>query len=309
MLRVPDWSGFQHYKDRTPPWLKLPRRLIDDVNYHGLSAEAAKCLMLIWIVASDTRSDDGRLPDSKALAFRLRVSQRDLELIVGELIIAGFLELVDNEQNQTHSTAPASAEQPASGALARPEQVARSEESREEGEREGEAERETDLPLAEARSSAGADLFGAPPPAATKPARKVDRSSDIDAVNQHYVTHHPRAAKHLASTTDEYKKIRARLEQDGFTVDDLKHAIDGCHKSPYHCGENAGGTKYQSLELIVRDRTHVQKFMEIADEHSRGAVPVLSERERRGHRATDAFLALTDPNRKRGEPISAEVIS
>lgn len=55
-------------------------------------------------------------------------------------------------------------------------------------------------------------------------------------------------------------KIRARLK-DGFTVDDIKKAIDGCASSAFHMGDNPNGRKHDDLELICRDGTKLESFM------------------------------------------------
>jgi hypothetical protein len=90
------------------------------------------------------------------------------------------------------------------------------------------------------------------------PPRGTVATEDIDAVISHYQTHHPQARP----GDKERKKIADRL-QESWTVQDLRQAIDGCHRSPHHCGENERRTVYQSLELIVRDSKHVQQFMEV----------------------------------------------
>lgn len=109
------------------------------------------------------------------------------------------------------------------------------------------------------------------------------KSEDIEEVVQHYQTHHPRAR----GGPDERKKIAARLK-DGFTVEDLKLAIDGCHVSPYHCGQNGSGTKYQTLELIVRNASKVTQFIEAG---ARDGESNLSERSRRSLDAINGWLA------------------
>ena len=81
----------------------------------------------------------------------------------------------------------------------------------------------------------------------------------VQLVTDHYQGYHPRSRP----GTKERGKIRDLLKE-GFTVEQLCAAIDGNHKSPHHCGENKTGTKFQSLELIVRDSAHVNMFMEFA---------------------------------------------
>jgi hypothetical protein len=94
--------------------------------------------------------------------------------------------------------------------------------------------------------------------------RRVEKSDEIQAVFAHYRTLHPRAHPKPKSGSPEWRKIRDRLAE-GYTVEALKQAIDGCHKSKFHQGENDSRTKYLDLELIVRSSTHVAKFIELAD--------------------------------------------
>jgi hypothetical protein len=81
-LRVKNWHRFQHFKDRRPPWIKLYRELLDDPDWHELDSEASKALVMLWLIASE---DDGRLPDSKKIAFRLRISEQKTKSLIGKL--------------------------------------------------------------------------------------------------------------------------------------------------------------------------------------------------------------------------------
>ena len=99
----------------------------------------------------------------------------------------------------------------------------------------------------------------------TLPAVTQDDSSGILDIFEHYRTYHPRAHKKPHSRMREWGKIKARLAE-GCTVADLKLAIDGCHRSPFHMGENDNNRKYDSLELIVRDGSKVQSFIELAQQ-------------------------------------------
>ena len=51
-LEVKNWSKFQHYKDRHPPWIKLHRELFDDHEFYCLPDASKLQLMLIWLLAS-----------------------------------------------------------------------------------------------------------------------------------------------------------------------------------------------------------------------------------------------------------------
>lgn len=81
-IRIKGWGKFQHFKDRKPPWVKLYRDLLDDMEWHELSPVAAKALVSFWLIASE---DDGNLPSIKKLAFRLRISESSMKSIVSEL--------------------------------------------------------------------------------------------------------------------------------------------------------------------------------------------------------------------------------
>lgn len=82
-MRPKNWETFQHYKDRRPPWIKLHRALIDDIDFHSLSGSDAKYLILIWIVASD--DENGNLPQIKQLAFRLHLTTKEVEQLLSRL--------------------------------------------------------------------------------------------------------------------------------------------------------------------------------------------------------------------------------
>ena len=74
-IRIRNWSKHQHFKDRTPPWIKLYRDILDDPDWHALSGDDAKLLVGLWLVASEDETRTGALPDVRRLAFRLRISE------------------------------------------------------------------------------------------------------------------------------------------------------------------------------------------------------------------------------------------
>jgi len=83
--RVKDWTKFQHFKDRSPPWVKLYRDLLDDLDWHDLDAESAKALVMIWLIASEDKDMSGSLPDNRRLAFRLRMTEAKLKQTLTKL--------------------------------------------------------------------------------------------------------------------------------------------------------------------------------------------------------------------------------
>jgi hypothetical protein len=72
-MRIKNWNKFQHFKDRKPPWVKLYRDVLDDLEWYELDPLASKVLVMCWLIASE---DDGNLPSTKNLAFRLRMSEK-----------------------------------------------------------------------------------------------------------------------------------------------------------------------------------------------------------------------------------------
>lgn len=84
-VAVKNWTRFQHFKDRKPPWIKLYRDLLDDPDWHDLSGDDAKGLVMIWLIASEDEDRLGRLPDSRKLAFRLRITQDQADQLLNRL--------------------------------------------------------------------------------------------------------------------------------------------------------------------------------------------------------------------------------
>jgi hypothetical protein len=82
MTSIKNWKKFQHFRDRRPPWIKLYRELLDDLDWHELEPKAAKVLVMLWLIASE---NDGNLPEIKNLAFRLRMSEKDAMSCVDKL--------------------------------------------------------------------------------------------------------------------------------------------------------------------------------------------------------------------------------
>lgn len=96
---------------------------------------------------------------------------------------------------------------------------------------------------------------------------------------------------HMKSVLDDKRRklIEARMK-DGYSTDDLRNAITGCSLSPYHMGQNEQGTRYDGLDLILRDGSKVDKFIAIQRNPPR---PVGRQGlvEARNQAAVDEFLS------------------
>ena len=72
--------------------------------------------------------------------------------------------------------------------------------------------------------------------------------------------------KHRARLDEKRRKtIKARFA-DGYQVQDLLDAINGCYLSPFHMGDNPDRTIYNELSLICRDAEHIDRFIETFEE-------------------------------------------
>ena len=88
VLRVPNFEKWQHYKDRTPPWIKLHRDLLNDYDFSCLQDASKAHLIQIWLLASQM---DNAIPaDAEWIAKRINATDCvDIKLLIDK----GFLEL------------------------------------------------------------------------------------------------------------------------------------------------------------------------------------------------------------------------
>jgi hypothetical protein len=120
-------------------------------------------------------------------------------------------------------------------------------------------------------------------------ARRVDvderrkKSAAISAVYGHWLTVMGKDPNRTKLTGDRERKIRARLA-DGYSVDDLKAAIDGCRLSPWHMGDNDRGTPVNDIEQICRGGRQT-------DDH----IARLCAPQRAGAPRSAAYTVLTPP--------------
>lgn len=70
-------------------------------------------------------------------------------------------------------------------------------------------------------------------------------------------------------TAERRQKVRTRI-REGFSVAQIKRAIDGVANSPFHRGENEHHREYLDLTLICQTGSKVEQYSELA-----GASPML----------------------------------
>lgn len=96
----------------------------------------------------------------------------------------------------------------------------------------------------------------AAPPRPTSEQLLDELTEDEFQVFQHWRLHceHPKAV-----ATKERKKLIAKWLKV-YSVLELQRAIEGCAGSPFHRGVNDRQTRYDSLELILRDAQKIEGF-------------------------------------------------
>jgi len=126
-------------------------------------------------------------------------------------------------------------------------------------------------------------LSGSPP--APPDRADVVVKADVRAVFDHW----REVLKHPQAKLDE-KRIKAIASalRLGYSVDQLRTAIDGCSRTPHNMGQNDRNTVYDDLGLILRDADHIDRFIRNA---SRSVATVAVDAAEAGHRAVvDAAL-------------------
>lgn len=84
-MQVKDWQKFQHFHNRKPPWIKLYRDILDDPEWHGLDGLSAKVLVMVWLLASEDKTQTGMLPSVSNIAFRLRMTDEKINQAISKL--------------------------------------------------------------------------------------------------------------------------------------------------------------------------------------------------------------------------------
>ena len=84
-----NWKSFQHYKERTPQWIKLHKGLLTDFTFNRLPLASRALAPMLWLLASEY--DEGEITASlEEIAFRVHVSEKDLVEAITPLIDSGF---------------------------------------------------------------------------------------------------------------------------------------------------------------------------------------------------------------------------
>lgn len=99
-FRVRNWSRYQHYRDRNPPWIKLHVEIFTSEDWVML-ADASKLLALVCMVIA--AKHDGRVPNNPH--YIKRIAYLDSLPNLKPLIECGFLENTLAEDTETLAAA------------------------------------------------------------------------------------------------------------------------------------------------------------------------------------------------------------
>lgn len=97
-IEVKNFTKFQHYRERRPPWIKLHGSVFDNYEFTEL-ADATKLLLIgLWVLASRT---DNRIPNKpKWIRGCLHLTER---LNLAPLVEAGFITLHSDDASTAHA--------------------------------------------------------------------------------------------------------------------------------------------------------------------------------------------------------------
>lgn len=91
------------------------------------------------------------------------------------------------------------------------------------------------------------------------PVQSSNAVSDVELVFSHWQA----VMNHSHAKLDKKRKrvINEALKM-GYDAVQLCDAISGCAKTPFNMGENERGQRYDSLQLILRDADHIDRFIQ-----------------------------------------------
>ena len=99
-LYVKNWHRFQHYKRRSPAWIKLYRDILQDHTFRKLPDHVKCQLILIWLLAS---SHEGMVPNDREYLRNVLGLRRgpDLETLINQgLLSENASTMLDQRQSR-----------------------------------------------------------------------------------------------------------------------------------------------------------------------------------------------------------------
>ena len=86
MIKIKNWEQFQHFKDRCPPWIKLHRNILEQRDINTISDRSFRVLINLWLLASEDKDKEGKIPEIDDISFRLRMDKKEISKALQELV-------------------------------------------------------------------------------------------------------------------------------------------------------------------------------------------------------------------------------
>lgn len=98
MIKIINWSKYQSYKDRRPPWIRFHRTMLDDYEYQSMTADSRALLPMLWLLACEDKDPKSGLIqlEIQAISFRLRQPEKIIKKCIDELEGADFIECIES---------------------------------------------------------------------------------------------------------------------------------------------------------------------------------------------------------------------
>ena len=97
-----------------------------------------------------------------------------------------------------------------------------------------------------------------------EPTKAVEDLVAQEAARRVFEHWQKRMVKPKAKLTDGRKRVVLARLKDGYTLAQLKQAIDACSASEFHMGDNDRKTPFNDLTLILRSGEKLEQFLEQA---------------------------------------------
>lgn len=88
-----------------------------------------------------------------------------------------------------------------------------------------------------------------------------DKSDDCREVFDYWLKVMGKNPNQVKFSPERKTKIQQRLKD--YSVEQIKRGINGCKRSAHHMGKNDSNTKYNDIELICRNATKLESFIEM----------------------------------------------
>ena len=84
-MKIRNWEKYQHYKHRNPPWIRLYKAILDDMEIALLDDKTFRVLVSLLLLASEDEAMEGNLPPVDKIAWRLRMDVNELVKCIQQL--------------------------------------------------------------------------------------------------------------------------------------------------------------------------------------------------------------------------------